>query len=62
MAEILNKLYQPVTVNLSDGSSVIFLARETKNIPLSLLQSTELQNHIKKKHFMILKLNDKEEI
>lgn len=58
MASIMNKLYQPVSVNLSNGESVHFLSRETKDIPLDLLQSVELQNHIKAKHFVILSMQN----
>lgn len=61
MATIMNKLYQPVSVNLSNGEAVHFLSRETKKLPLDVLQSVELQNHIKAKNFVILNMQDVKE-
>ena len=56
MATIMNKLYQPVSVNLNNGEAVHFLSRETKKLPLEVIQSVELQNHIKAKNFVILNM------
>lgn len=61
MATIINKLRQPVTVNLSDGTTMYFLAGETKKIALNLVNSVEIQNLIKNKSFVILSLDIKEE-
>ena len=58
MATIMNKLYQPVSINLSNGGSVHFLARETKKVPLEVLQSVELQLQIKEKNFVILSMQE----
>lgn len=61
MATILNKLRQPVTVNLSNGEPVYFLAGETKQIPLNLFNSLELQNLIRDKVLVVISLDKKEE-
>lgn len=62
MATILNKLRQPITINLSDGSPLYFLAGEAKKIPLKLLSSLELQNLIDKRILVVISLDKEEEL
>ena len=58
MVKVLNLLKQPLSINLSQDESVIFLSRETKELTIEQYNSRGLQNYIKKGMLLVLEINE----
>ena len=58
MVKVLNLLKQPLSINLSQDESVIFLSRETKELTIEQYNSGGLQNYIKKGMLLVLEINE----
>lgn len=56
MITIMNKLRQPLIVNVSEGKSIHFLARETKEIEYDDFNSLEVKRHIELGNLLVLKM------
>mgnify|MGYP001401619748 FL=1 len=58
MVKVLNLLKQPLSVNLSQDESIIFLSRETKELTIEQYNSEGLQNYIRKGILLVLEINE----
>lgn len=58
MVSIKNKLNQPVVINIPEGDSIIFLAKETKDLTNDQFNAPEMQNHVDKGNMIVLRMND----
>lgn len=58
MVTIKNKLNQPVVINIPGNESIIFLAKETKELTNDQFNAPEMQNHVDKGTMIVLKMND----
>ena len=58
MVKILNRLKQPLSVNISQGESTIFLSRETKELTIEQYNSEGIQNYIRKGILLVLEINE----
>lgn len=57
MVEILNRLRQPLILNLNDGTSKHILAREKAEITSEQFKSKEVKAHLEKGNIVVLKMN-----
>ena len=57
MVEILNKLRQPLTINLSNGESLVLLAKEKVEITTELFKSEEIKLHLAKENIIVLRMS-----
>lgn len=57
MVEVLNKLRQPLIINISEEESIHFLANETKMLTYEQLKSQDIQELITKHYLVIIKMN-----
>lgn len=57
MVEILNKLRQPLTINLSNGESLVLLSKEKVEIPTELFKSEEIKLHLAKENIIVLRMS-----
>ena len=57
MIEILNRLRQPLVLNLNDGTSKHILAREKSEITSEQFKSKEVKAHLEKGNIVVLKMN-----
>ncbi|MBO8161153.1 MAG: hypothetical protein H0Z24_05905 [Thermosipho sp. (in: Bacteria)] len=58
MIKVMNKLRQPLAITLDDGNSIIFLAREKKDLTTEQYNSTEVQKHINLGNLIVLEIVD----
>lgn len=58
MVKVLNLLKQPLSVNLYQDESIIFLSRETKELTIEQYNSEGIQNYIKKGLLLVLEINE----
>lgn len=58
MVKVLNLLKQPLSINLSQDESVIFLSRETKELTIEQYNSEGIQNYIRKGLLLVLEINE----
>ena len=58
MVKVLNLLKQPLSINLSQDDSIIFLSRETKELTIEQYNSEGLQNYIRKGMLLVLEINE----
>lgn len=57
MIEILNRLRQPLVLNLNDGTSKHILARGKAEITSEQFKSMEVKAHLEKGNIIVLKMN-----
>ena len=57
MVRILNKLEQPLPINLKHGNSVHLMAREEKEIELEDLDSAEIKHQIEVGNVIVLRMD-----
>lgn len=57
MVEILNKLRQPLTINLSNGEALVLLAKEKAEISTELFKSEEIKIHLAKENIIVLRMS-----
>lgn len=57
MAKLMNKLHQLLPIDLGNGKSIIFLAREKKEITLEDYNSVGIQEYIDKGQLILLELS-----
>lgn len=57
MVTILNKLRQPLTINLSDGATLHLLAKESAEVTTEQFDSPELKSHLSKTNIIVMKMN-----
>ena len=58
MVTIKNKLNQPVVINIPGEESIIFLAKESKDLSNEQFNAPEMQSHVDKGNMIVLKMND----
>lgn len=56
MVTLMNKLRQPLVLNVADGKSIHFLARETKEVSYEDFNSLEVKRHIELGNILVLKM------
>ena len=57
MVEILNRLRQPLVINLNDGTSKHLLAKGKVEITSEQFKSKEVKSHLDKGNIIVLKMN-----
>jgi hypothetical protein len=57
MIEILNKLGQPLSINLNDGSSIILLAKGKTELTSEQFKSKEVRMHLAQENILVLRMN-----
>lgn len=57
MVEIMNKLSQPLIINMNDGTSLHLLARARHEITSEQFQSEEIKAQIANKNLIVLRIN-----
>ncbi len=57
MVEILNRLRQPLVINLNDGTSVHMLSRGKAEISSEHFKSKEVKSHLDRGNIIVLKMN-----
>ena len=57
MVEILNRLRQPLVLNLNDGTSKHILAKGKVEITSEQFKSKEVKAHLDKGNIIVLKMN-----
>ncbi len=57
MVEIMNRLRQPLVLNLNSGKSLHLKSREKKKINNDELKSKEIKNHLDKGNIIVLKMD-----
>lgn len=57
MVEILNRLRQPLVLNLNDGTSKHILARGKAEITSEQFKSKEVKAHLEKGNIIVLRMN-----
>lgn len=57
MVKVLNRLKQPLSVNISHDEGIIFLAREVKELTLEQYNSKGVQGYIEKDMLLILEIS-----
>jgi len=57
MVEIMNRLSQPLIINLNDGTSKHLLAKAREEITLEQFKSEEIQAQIANKNLIVLRIN-----
>lgn len=57
MVEILNRLRQPLVINLGDGNSVHLLSKGKAEITSDQFRSKEVKSHLEKGNIIVLKMN-----
>ena len=57
MIEILNRLRQPLVLNLNDGTSIHLLAKDKVEITSEQFKSKEVKAHLEKGNIIVLKMN-----
>lgn len=55
MAQVKNKLRQPLTVNTAEGA-IHFLSKQTKEVNDALLSTGELKNHVDKGNLIVIRI------
>lgn len=58
MVTVLNKLNQPVTVNITKNRSIHFLAKESKDITFEDFNVPEMKEKVEAKTLIVLKIED----
>ncbi len=58
MVTILNKRNQPITVNLGNGKSIHFLAKQSKVITFEEFQCQEMKEKIENAHLIVLRMDN----
>ena len=58
MVLVLNRLNQPLPVNLKNGKSLHFLAKESKSISFDDFQSTEIKEKVDKGMLVVLRMDN----
>lgn len=57
MIEILNKLRQPLVVNLNDDTSIHLLAKAKVEITAEQFKSAEIKMHVAQGNIIVLRMN-----
>jgi hypothetical protein len=57
MIEILNKLRQPLIINLNDGTALHLLAREKAEITAEQFKSVEVKMYLTNGDIVVLRMN-----
>lgn len=57
MVEILNRLRQPLVINLNDKTSIHLLSKGRKQITSEQFKSKEIKSHLEKGNIIVLKMN-----
>lgn len=57
MVEILNKLRQPLVINLNDGTAIHLLAKEKAGITSEQFKSEEIKIHLAKENIIVLRMS-----
>lgn len=57
MVTIMNKLRQPLTINLLDGSSVHLSPKGKAEITFDQFKCTEVKQYLEKEYIIIIKMN-----
>ena len=57
MVEVMNKLSQPLIINLNDGKSLHLLAKARAEITSEQFQSEEVKAQIANKNLIVLRIN-----
>lgn len=57
MVEILNKLRQPLVINLNDGTAIHLLAKEKAEITSEQFKSEEIKIHLAKETIIVLRMS-----
>lgn len=57
MVEVMNKLSQPLIINLNDGTSLHMLAKAREEITSEQFQSEEVKAQIANKNLIVLRIN-----
>lgn len=57
MIEIQNRLRQPLTINLNDGTSIHLIAKERVEITSEQFKSDEIKQNLAQDNIIVLRMN-----